>query len=73
MALRIIRVCVCVWRRVVGTVIDCDTLYGARQQEPAGTDVMCDQFRIPLSVKLCTAVDDLRLQCQLLDLLQMLL
>lgn len=48
------RVCVraCVCRRVVETVIDCDTLYGQRQQEHAHTDVICDQFRIPLSVKL---------------------
>lgn len=61
------RVCVRarVCRRVVETVIDCDTLYGQRQQEHAHTDVICDQFRIPLSVKLRAVVHDSRLRCQL--------
>ncbi|CAB1442327.1 unnamed protein product [Pleuronectes platessa] len=33
----------------MGTVMDSDTLYGERQQELAHTDVICDQFHIPLS------------------------
>lgn len=61
----------CVWC-VPGTVIDGDTLYGARQQERVHTDVMCDQFRIPLSIKLHSVVHNLRLECQLLHSVHLL-
>lgn len=63
-------VCVCVFTQkngseknlcVLETVIDCDTLYGERQQARARTD----QFCIPLSIKLRSVVNGSRLRCQL--------
>lgn len=57
------RICVRVRVCVLETVIDCDTLYGERQQARARARTF--QFCIPLSIKPHRVVNGSRLWCQL--------